>query len=116
MTIATFAAREADHIQRLERELLTQTYAPAPFKVVTLAKRYGRQRQIVVPCVADRIVQQAMLRVLGPHFEPTFCDCNYGFRPGRNAHQAVQAVVKQLRQGLTWVVETDIAACFDPAS
>jgi len=113
VTIAAFAAREADHLRRLEQQLLAHTYAPSALKRVTLAKRHGRQRQIGVPCVADRVVQQAMLRVLGPHFEPTFGDCNYGFRTGRNAHQAVQAVVKLLRMGLTWVVETDIEAFFD---
>jgi group II intron reverse transcriptase/maturase len=113
MTIAAFAAHEANHLQRLELELLAQTYTPAPLKVVNLGNRYGRQRQIGVPCVADHVVQQAMLRVLGPHFEPTFCDCSYGFRTGRNAHQTVQAVVKQIRQGLTWMVEADIEACFD---
>jgi len=113
VTIAAFAECEALHLRRIEQALLAQTYLPGALKRVSLTKRHGRQRHIGVPCVADRVVQQALLDVLGPHFERTFCDCNYGFRTGRSAHQAVQAIATQLDAGFTWVVETDIASFFD---
>ena len=113
VTISAFQAREAHHLRRIEHTLLDQTYTPRPLKRVRLDKGHGQTRDIGVPCIADRIVQHAMHRVLSPHFEQTFCECSYGFRVGRSAHQAIHVIVDALQRGATWVAETDIESFFD---
>ena len=74
---------------RIEEQILARTYKPKPVKRVEIPKDNGGVRLLGVPCVIDRVIQQAMVQVLQPLFEPTFSECSYGFRPGRSAEDAV---------------------------
>src|ERR1700674_419639 len=94
-------------------ELLRATYTPSPGRRVEIPKPDGGVRKLGVPTVLDRLVQQAVLQVLQPIFDPTFSDHSYGFRPGRSAHQAVAAAQKHLASGYRWVVDLDLEKFFD---
>lgn len=99
--------------QGIEARLLAGTYQSKPVKRVEIPKPGGGIRKLGVPTVLDRFVQQAALQVLAPLFEPGFSEHSYGFRPGRSAHQAVQAAREHQRGGRQWVVDIDLASFFD---
>ena len=113
VTLEAFAAQAEAQLHHLRHALLRGTYRLGGLKRVALAKRDGRTRHISIPNVRDRVVQQAILHVWGPRFEPLFCDCNYGFRPGRSAHQAVQVIARKLQDGARWIVEADVTDFFE---
>lgn len=98
---------------RIKEQLLAGTYKPKPVKRVNIPKPGGGERALGIPTVLDRFVQQAVLQVMQPLFEPTFSDHSYGFRPGRSAHQAVARAQEHIREGNTWVVDMDLEKFFD---
>jgi RNA-directed DNA polymerase len=101
------------HWPAVRKALLAGSYLPREVRAVDIAKPQGGVRTLGVPTVVDRLVQQALLQVLQPVFEPGFSDSSYGFRPGRNAGQAVKAARDHVRSGRHWVVDMDLAKFFD---
>ena len=97
----------------IREHLLAGTYRPHPVRRAEISKETGGMRKLGIPTVADRLIQQAMLQVLGPLWDPTFCEESYGFRPGRSAHQAVAAAQEYLAAGRRWVVDIDLEKFFD---
>jgi len=88
MTVEELPEHLRVHWPRLREELLAGHYQPQPVRRVAIPKPGGGERELGIPTVLDRFIQQALLQVLQPLFDPTFSDASYGFRPGRRAHDA----------------------------
>jgi RNA-directed DNA polymerase len=101
------------HWEKIRAKLLAGTYVPSPVRRVEIPKPSGGTRMLGIPTVQDRFIQQMMLQVLTPIFDPQFSEHSYGFRPGRKAQDAVQAAQKYAQEGKDWVVDIDIAKFFD---
>ncbi|HXN16564.1 MAG TPA: group II intron reverse transcriptase/maturase [Usitatibacter sp.] len=101
------------HWPRVKEALLDGEYLPRPVRRVDIPKPQGGVRTLGVPTVVDRLIQQALNQVMQPIFEPTFSVSSYGFRPGRNALQAVEAARNHVREGRRWVVDIDLEKFFD---
>jgi len=101
------------HWESIRRKLLEGTYAASPVRRVEIPKPQGGTRKLGIPTVQDRWIQQMLLQVLQPLFDPTFSEHSYGFRPGRSAHEAVRAAQGHVRAGKDWVVDMDITKFFD---
>lgn len=101
------------HWPQVKEELLEGRYRPSPVRKVEIPKPGGGVRQLGIPTVLDRLIQQAMLQVMQPVFDPEFSDSSYGFRAGRSAQQAVIAARDYVEEGRRWVVDMDIEKFFD---
>lgn len=108
-----FAAHIRQHAPRLIESIQQGSYTPYPVKRVYIEKESGGWRGLGIPTVFDRILQQAIVQILSPKFDPTFSDNNYGFRPGRSQHHAVKRVQDYVKQGRKIAVDVDLAKFFD---
>lgn len=112
MTVDGLPAYMEQHEDRLRRELLAGTYRPHPVRRKTIPKP-GGERELGISTVVDRVVQQAILQVLGPRFDAGFSKHSHGFRPKHSAHGAVREAQQYIREGCTWVVDVDLERFFD---
>jgi len=113
MTVQELPSYLAENWEEVRSQLLSGTYLPKPVRRQEIPKSGGGVRQLGIPCVLDRLIQQCILQVLQPRFDPTFSAHSYGFRPGRSAHQAVCAAQKYIQEGRRWVVDVDLEKFFD---
>ncbi len=113
MTISEAADYLREHWPTLRAQLLNGTYQPQPVKRAEIPKPDGGTRKLGVPCVVDRLIQQAVLQVLQKRWDRTFSEHSYGFRPGRSAHQAVAQAQRDVATGYRYVVDLDLEQFFD---
>lgn len=113
MTTAELEAHLAKHWEKIRKKLLEGEYQPNPVRRVEIEKPGGGVRQLGIPTVMDRFIQQLLLQVMTPIYEPRFSDSSWGFRPGRSAHDAVRAGQEYARNGKDWLVDIDIEKFFD---
>ena len=113
LTVSGFKDHLKRHWPTIRARLLAGVYQPQPVRRVDIPKPQGGVRTLGIPTVVDRLLQQALHQVLQPLFEPTFSDGSHGFRPGRNAHQALRRAREYVAQGKRWVVDIDLEKFFD---
>jgi RNA-directed DNA polymerase len=113
MTVEELPEYLVKHWLAIREQLLAGTYQPQPVKRQTIPKSSGGERELGIPCVLDRMIQQAILQVLQPIFDPTFSEHSYGFRPGRSAHDAVRAAQRYVQSRKNVVVDVDLEKFFD---
>lgn len=108
-----FESKLTHELAQLSKELESWSYNPQPVKRIAIPKPDGGERMLGIPCVRDRVVQTSLLSVLEPIFETKFSENSYGFRPGRNQRQAVEAAQQIVQSGKQWVVDIDLSKFFD---
>ena len=113
MTVDGLVAHLKAHWPAIRSSLVAGTYTPQPVRRVEIPKAGGGTRNLGVPVVLDRFIEQALLQVLQADWDPTFSEWSYGFRPGRSAHQAVSQAQTYIRDGYAWVADLDLERFFD---
>ena len=108
-----FSAYARNHWPDVREQIEQGRYAPQPVRRVAIPKPDGGERLLGVPTILDRVIQQAIAQVLTPIFEPTFSASSFGFRPGRNAHQAIRQVQTYVKAGYRIAVDLDLDMFFD---
>ena len=113
LTIQATAEYLKTHWPRIRETLQNGSYRPQPVRRVQIPKSGGGMRELGIPTVTDRLIQQALLQVLQPLIDPTFSEHSYGFRPGRRAHDAVLSARRYVQEGYRVVVDVDLEKFFD---
>jgi RNA-directed DNA polymerase len=116
MTVQALPGFLQQHWPAIREQLQSGIYQPQPVKRVEIPKPDGGVRKLGIPTVLDRFIQQAVMQVLQKRWDRTFSDHSYGFRPGRSAHQAVEAAQQHIAAGYRWVVDLDLEKFFDRVS
>lgn len=112
-TVEEFEQKALSHILEMQRQLLAEQYRPVAVRGVQIPKPNGGTRQLGIPTVKDRIVQQAVAQILGPLYERVFSESSFGFRPNRSAHQALKQGSAYVGEGYSTVVDLDLEKFFD---
>jgi RNA-directed DNA polymerase len=107
------AEREDELLAKLHEQLRDRSYRPRAVKRVAIPKAGGGTRNLGIPSVADRVVQQALVQKMTPMFEPLFADCSFGYRPGRSPHMAMRKVWREINEGNLWILDADLRSYFD---
>lgn len=113
ITIEEFPMYAKTEWEGIKTSLLEGTYKPRPVRRVEIPKDSGGTRNLGIPVVVDRVIQQAISQVLTPVFDPHFSESSFGFRPNRSAHQAVKKVLKDIHRGYRYAVDIDLEKFFD---
>ena len=113
MTVEELPAHLAQNWSEIKTALLAGSYKPKPVKRVEIPKPTGGMRQLGIPTVLDRFIQQFVMQTLQKYLDQTFSEASYGFRPRRSAHQAVMQAQEYVRSGLRYVVDMDLEKFFD---
>lgn len=113
MTVGELSAYLTENWPRIREDLLSGSFQPVAVRRHAIPKKDGGTRELGIPTVLDRFVQQCILQVLQPRFDPSFSQHSYGFRPGKRAHDAVCAAQRFIQEGRRWVVDVDLEAFFD---
>jgi RNA-directed DNA polymerase len=111
--VADGSGKLLEYLKALQQDLQTKRYQPQPVRRVYIPKANGKLRPLGIPTIRDRVVQMAVLLILEPIFEADFLDCSYGFRPGKSAHQALEAIRTNLAEGFREVYDADLQGYFD---
>lgn len=112
ISLQAFEKNLEANLAELSRNLLNQTYAPLPARYVTVPKADGKERELAILTVRDRVAQRAVLDAIEPLFEAQFLDCSFAFRPGRSVEMAVQHILVTRAHGFRWTVDADIQDFF----
>jgi RNA-directed DNA polymerase len=113
MSVEQLAGYLKEQWPAIREQLLSGTYKPQPVRRVEIPKPDGGVRELGIPTVLDRFIQQAVMQVMQRRWDGTFSDHSYGFRPGRSAHQAVEKAQEYLAEGYRWIVDLDLEKFFD---
>ena len=113
VTIEDFPAHARMHWLHIKEQITAGNYRPQAVRRVEIPKPDGGKRMLGIPTVMDRVIQQAVAQVLTPIFDPSFSESSFGFRPGRNAHQAIRQVQATVQEGRTIAMDIDLAKFFD---
>src|SRR5215208_635131 len=112
ISLQAFEQNLQANLLELSRNLLNRTYEPLPARYVNVPKANGKDRELAIPTVRDRVAQRAVLDHVEPLFEPQLLDCSFAFRPGRSVEMAIQRIIVARAQGFRWTVDADIKDFF----